>query len=121
MAERMPNIPPSFSPTNEESNRVQEVTFGDGYSLVVGDGLNTLVARKSVNWNTLSYQEMATLLVFFRRHIDGRWFEYWMDEDPNRMRKFRVTSWTYSRVPDTTELWKMSAEFQEVFRAGDSP
>ena len=34
-----PNIPPKFSPENEETIRNTTVTFGDGYDLVVGDGL----------------------------------------------------------------------------------
>jgi phage-related protein len=109
------DIPPKFSPDNEETVRNTVVQFGDGYDLVVGDGLNTIRATKSLEWEPITYQQMATMLSFLRSR-SGDWFYYIMDEDAARRRKFMCDRWRYGRVRDTLDLWYFKAEFKEVFR-----
>lgn len=111
-----PDVSPAFSPTNEEGIRNTKVQFGDGYDLIVGDGLNPIRATKSLQWRAISYVEMATIISFLRSRINGDWFYYHLDEDFGRKRKFICEKWTYGRTPDTLDCWEVSAEFQEVFR-----
>lgn len=111
-----PNIPPKFSPNNEESIRNTTVAFGDGYDLVVGDGLNPIRANKSLEWDPITYIQMSEIISFLRSRINGDWFYYHMDEDAGRRRKFMCERWSYGRVRDTKDLWYVRAEFKEVFR-----
>ena len=111
-----PDIPPKFSPDNSETIRNTTVAFGDGYELIVGDGLNPLRATKSLEWEPITYLQMSIIVSFLRGRINGEWFYYHLDEDFGRKRKFICEKWTYGRVPDTLDLWRVRADFKEVFR-----
>ena len=111
-----PNIPPKFSPDNEEQIRNTTVQFGDGYDLVVGDGLNPIRATKSLEWEPITHAQMSQIIGFLRGRINGEWFYYHLDEDLGRRRKFMCERWRYGRVRDTLDLWYVKAEFKEVFR-----
>jgi phage-related protein len=109
-----PAIPPKFSPSNTEEVRESTVSFADGYELTSGDGLNMIRGNKSLEWEPITYAQMAEMLSFVRDRA-GNWFYYHLDEDLGRARKFRCKKWDYGRVPDTLDLWYFKAEFRETF------
>lgn len=111
-----PNVPPKFSPDNEETIRNTTVQFGDGYDLVVGDGLNPIRATKSLEWEPITEHQMRLIVDFLRSRVNGEWFYYHLDENPTWNRKFICERWRYGRVRDTKDLWYVRAEFKEVFR-----
>ena len=120
MAETLPNIPISFSPSMAEEPRVRRVKFGDGYELRVGDGLNLISQTTTIPWKNRTHAEMLVLLDFFRRHT-GQYFFFWQPPGDVIVRKFVCSKWSYTRSDDspaTSPRFDFSADVYQVHDLG---
>lgn len=62
----LPDIELSYGTDMTEGYRVKRVSFGDGYSQRVSDGLNSKVQQWRLSYNGISNAEAETLRNFFR-------------------------------------------------------
>lgn len=116
MAQTLSGRAPSFSPRVEELPRIRSVKFGDGYEGRYGDGLNNLLLRVEVPWNSLTQAEFNVFISFFRAHRGIAWFNWTMPGDTQN-RKWVVRSWNWQRTQDSPAnrpTFDLVASFDEV-------
>lgn len=101
---------PLVEPQGQSVFRVRKAQFGDGYSQVVGDGLNTEVQTWPLSFIGKS-SDIMPILAFLRAYAGHTSF-YWTPplgvQGLYRCEKFNLT-------PHGNDNYTLSAEFQEVF------
>ena len=102
---------PSVGLSEQMQPRVISVPFGDGYSQDSADGINTLLAKVSLSWNSLSKDDAATICDFFIARGGVERITYTLPDEATA-RLWKCTGWTKSRP--RRERYTVSAQFQET-------
>lgn len=115
MAQTFPAYyPPSYGAQNQVQPRVRSVSFGDGYELRVGDGLNTVVAKWSLTWNAMPIEHAGYIEQFFTFHGGVKWF-WWVPPRATAAIKVVCKQWTRGPVEGSRTHDAISANFTQVF------
>lgn len=84
---------PTLGSSRDVEPRVLEVEFGDGYTAVSPDGINTVLQSRSVLWNGLSDVDRAAIETFFEARAGVQRFYYQFPGDA-KIRLWRCKTWS---------------------------
>jgi phage-related protein len=104
----------SYGCSNQMRPRTKTVAFGDGYELRIGDGLNTMAQRWSLNFNVLTIGEANAVEAFFRAQGGIRWF-WWTPPRQTTQIKVICKDWTRAPLEGSRLHDSITANFQQVF------
>ncbi|WP_319543153.1 phage tail protein [uncultured Pseudodesulfovibrio sp.] len=112
----IPPKPPSFPLPVKTTARVKSISFGDGYSQGVADGLNAIYDAITITWKELTLTQVVEIDTFLRAHEGTRPF-YWTHPSKNIPQKWVCRTWT----PDSTQdnRHTLTANFMEDFSLDD--
>lgn len=103
-------IGPTYPLEASYEPRILKVEFGDGYTQEAPDGLNFLLAKFEVNWETLLPAERDTIKAFLVARGGYQTF-LWTDPELTT-HKVKCRVWTFSNV--NPAVYSLKATFQEV-------
>lgn len=103
----------SFGVSLKKEYRTLSVTFGDGYTVRTGDGLNTVIEKWSMVWDSILEAERDILIDFFdslegfasfdftapKESVSKKWIVQSVDETPINATYTRVEA-VFERVYD---------------------
>ena len=105
---------PDFGNEVETSPRVLSVSFGDGYSQSVPDGINTMPLVRSVAFSNRDATEIAAIDTFLRNQAGVKWF--WYTHPGKAAIKVKCAKWRAVEV--APGLGTLSCQFDQVFNPG---
>lgn len=97
----------------EETPRVTETAFGDGYAQRVPDGLNTSPMTWAMRFSKCENSKADEIIAFFRTHKGATAFD-WTPLWHTTPIKAICRTWTRSQ-PDEAQLCDITATFTQVF------
>lgn len=112
-----PPLGPMIGTSIEVADSETRVRFGDGYTQVVGSGVNNNRIKLVLSWSVLQYDEFNTIMEFFRVHSCGVVF-YWTMPHESTPRKWRRSETPISVSTPTTRQYSMTIEIEEAFDLG---
>ena len=110
MATFNPPVAPQISANEENSYRVLNAQFGDGYEQIAGDGLNTKISSVTLSWNAISQDHANTIATFLNDRGGAEAFDYTVPGDT--LKKYRCDSWSRTRGGPFDSI---NATFREVY------
>ena len=112
-----PPIGPMIGTSLELADSEIRVRFGDGYTQVVGDGINNRGYKISLSWRVLRYSEFNSIMSFFNTHSCGVVF-LWQLPHESSPRKWRRSETPISISTPSTMQYSMTIELEEAFDLG---
>lgn len=111
-----PPIGPSFSTTQRTSPRVNEATFGDGYSQRVPMGLNSTPSTITAKWDVVDNAQALAIIAFFENQNGTEPFNYSFPWD-TRSRLWVCQDWSLTPIDGGGDelIYTINATLREVF------
>lgn len=108
----LPAVPMSRGSKPQESTRLLKARFGDGYTQVAADGLNSIEMTFEARWQAAPIADINTLVTFFRTAAGVQSFTFTIPGEANA-RTWRCEQWTGPDRLSSTHA-NLSARFVEV-------
>lgn len=89
----IPPVPPSYNSQGKKEYKTLVASFGDGYTVRAGDGLNAIRRTWSLTWENIKAEDADTLEAFFDSMAGYKSFVWtpprgaqgkWIAKDPER-------------------------------------
>lgn len=103
---------PSYSSSLEQTPRVLNATFGDGYEQSTLDGINHTAKKWSLTFQNRSDTDADAIISFFKTNSTATTSFDWTDPDGEAL-KFKCKSWR--RSYDGFEHYTVTCMFEQVF------
>jgi len=103
-------IGPTYPVESTVEPRILKVEFGDGYTQEAPDGINYLLYKFNLSWETLTTSEKDIIKNFIEARGGYQTF-LWVDPD-GTTRKVKCRSWSISNIQP--QLFSCRATFEEV-------
>jgi phage-related protein len=104
---------PQLGSNFTDNQTVLEAQFGDGYSQIVGDGINSVWAGGDLTWNGLTVAQLDDLRTFWRAHGTAEPF-LWTVPDEASARLWRFTA-PLKRQSYGGDIFSASTTIKEAF------
>lgn len=105
-------VPMAFSPEMSEEPSIREVRFDDGYVARSKNGLNPLTQRWTIPFRARTFDEMWSLMTFFRSHGGVVPF-LWTPPGEPAAKRFVCKRWSRNQTDGAANRFDISAEFEE--------
>lgn len=112
-----PPIGPMVGSSLEVADSEIRVRFGDGYTQVMGKGINNRAYKINLTWKVLTYGEFSSIMGFFETHRCGVVFQWTLPHESSP-RKWRRSESPISISTPSTMQYSMSIELEEAFDLG---
>ncbi len=104
-------VDPSYPLTEVTSIAVRKVQFGDGYQMVVQDGLNQDLKKYNAIWTNITLAEKNLIQNFLEARKGIEAFE-WTPPNHSAVKKYRCQNWSHNLV--YANIYTLKAEWEEV-------
>jgi len=111
-----PAVAPDSPVSKKVQTRLNGISFGDGYSQTVGDGINCRYDELVLSWSELSISQIESIESFLKSVPVGGSF-LWTAPRKSESQKWKCPSWT--RTYKSGEIDGLSATFKEDFNLDD--
>lgn len=97
----------------DETARILEASFGDGYEQRAGDGINNVRVQLPLSWAPMYLVDADAIVAFFRARRGYEAF-YWTAPGESAPRLWKCKAWSKTEA-GTKLIWTVQATFDEVF------
>lgn len=101
-----------FNSSGQDTPKVLENNFGDGYTQRAGDGLNNVRSQWDASWTNLTTPERDLIIGFFRQQMGYMSF-YWTAPGESIPQKWTAREW--KQIPVAGGFWKVTATLKQEF------